>query len=167
MIGLILMLHFGFFGLLALAWRCGGVAAEPLMLRPTRSLSLADFWGRRWNTGFRTLAHDFVFGPLAPLIGPRGAAAVTFLASGVVHDLVISLPARAGYGLPTLYFLLQFAGLSLERTPRFRRLIARRPFIGRGWTVLVTAAPMPLLLFHGPFIRNVAVPFLKTIGGLS
>ena len=118
-------------------------------------------------TGFRTLAHDFVFGPLAPLIGPRGAAAVTFLASGVVHDLVISLPARASYGLPTLYFLLQFAGLSLERTPRFRRLIARRPFIGRGWTVLVTAAPMPLLLFHGPFIRNVAVPFLKTIGGLS
>lgn len=166
MIGIALTLHFGLLKLLTLAWRRGGVAAEPLMRQPTRATSLADFWGRRWNTGFRTLAHDWVFTPLVRRgWSASSATGVVFAASGVVHDLVISIPARGGYGLPTLYFLIQLAALLLERTATMKRL-ERRGAIGRLYAIAFTLLPAPLL-FHGPFVRNVILPFLQAIGGLS
>jgi len=166
MTGLVLLLHFGLLDLLALAWRTRGVNATPLMRRPTRARSLGDFWGNRWNTGFRALGHEFLFTPLRRSLGPTLAIAAVFLASGAVHDLVISLPARGGYGRPTLYFLIQFLGLAVERTRPFRRLVARRPLLGRLFTIVTIIAPLPLL-FHEPFVRNVILPFLTPIGGLS
>jgi alginate O-acetyltransferase complex protein AlgI len=167
MIGIALTLHFGLLDLIALAWRRAGVNAEPLMHQPTRATSLADFRGRRWNMGFRTLAHDFLFAPLAR----RGfstmiATAAVFAVSGIVHDAVISLPARGGYGLPTLYFILQLAGLLIERTAPMRSIIRRRRWVGRAYAYLFTLAPAPLL-FHGPFVHRVILPFIHAIGGLS
>src|SRR5688572_12058202 len=52
MVGLVLVLHFGLFQVLALAWRRAGINASSLMHQPIKSTSLAEFWGRRWNTGF-------------------------------------------------------------------------------------------------------------------
>jgi alginate O-acetyltransferase complex protein AlgI len=166
MIGLVLLLHFGLLDLLALGWRARGVNAQPLMRRPTHAKSLADFWGKRWNTGFRALAHDFIFEPLRRTLGVTGATAAVFLASGAIHDLVISLPARGGYGLPTLYFAIQFAGLTLERAKTLRRLFARHASLGRAFTIAFVIAPLPLL-FHEKFVHNVILPFLNAIGGLS
>src|SRR5207248_11412996 len=60
MIGLVLLLHFGLLNALCLAWR-----QPPLMDHPMRSKSIADFWGRRWNRSFTTLANDLIFAPLA------------------------------------------------------------------------------------------------------
>ena len=95
MIGIALALHFGLLHLIALAWRCAGVDAEPLMNRPTCATSLADFWGRRWNMGFHTLAVDLIFAPLARRgLSPTIATAAVFAVSGLVHDAVISLPVR-------------------------------------------------------------------------
>lgn len=165
MIGLAMTVHFGALDLLSLSWRRAGVDAEPVMRRPLAATSLADFWGRRWNTAFHQLVHDLVF---TPLIHRRAkvlvATAAVFLVSGVLHDLVISLPACAGFGLPTLYFMLQFAGLSLERLSPVRRMI-RKPLLGWLWTLSFTLAPAPLL-FHPAFVRTVFVPFLHAIGGL-
>lgn len=155
MIGLILMLHFGAFDLLALAWQSRGVDARPLMNAPTRATSLADFWGNRWNTAFHHLAARYVFMPLRRPLGVAGATLATFLASGVVHDLVISVPARAGYGLPTLYFLIQGAGVLTERAAVPRRL-------SRVFAAHVVIAPLPLL-FHEPFVTRVILPFLEVI----
>jgi alginate O-acetyltransferase complex protein AlgI len=167
MIGMALTLHFGLLHAIVLAWRRAGVAAEPLMRRPTRASSLADFWGRRWNMGFRALAHDWIFAPLvARGFSATAATIAVFAISGVVHDAVVSLPARGGYGLPTLYFLLQLAGLLLERTPLLRRVVRNRRRLGRLYAITFTLLPAPLL-FHGPFVRNVIVPFLHAIGGLS
>src|SRR5580698_6654488 len=45
MLGLILLLHFGSFQLIALAWQTFGVNAKPIMSAPLRSTSLAEFWG--------------------------------------------------------------------------------------------------------------------------
>lgn len=70
MLGLILMLHFGTFHLLALAWQFAGVDAQPIMRSPVSARSLSDFWGKRWNLGFRLLTHGLVFEPLAAL-APR------------------------------------------------------------------------------------------------
>ncbi len=88
LVGLILILHFGLFHLLALGWQALGVNAEPIMRKPLRARSLSEFWGSRWNLGFRRLSHDLVFQPLRARVGIAGATMATFLASGLVHDLV-------------------------------------------------------------------------------
>ena len=66
MAGMIFVLHFGTFHLLSLGWRSIGVNAMPVMQNPLRSNSLAEFWGRRWNTAFHELATRFTFRPLRP-----------------------------------------------------------------------------------------------------
>jgi len=163
MVGLILILHFGVFHWLALAWQRAGVKATPLMLSPLRATSLAEFWGRRWNTGFKELSWQWMFRPLQRKTGAVTAPLLVFGASGLIHELVISLPARGGYGLPTLYFLLQGLGLVAERTA-----LARHLGLGRGWrgwlfTILITSVPV-FWLFHPPFIQHVILPMLHVIG---
>lgn len=151
MIGLIFMLHFGLLHLLSWLWRRAGYDARPLMDWPILADSLADFWGRRWNTAFRDLTHRFLFRPLAARWGVRVGLVVGFLASGLVHDVVISVPAGGGYGLPTLYFMLQGTGLLLEKSfPKLK---------SRWFTTLVLLVPA-YGLFHPPFVLNVIVPFL-------
>src|SRR5271156_6991301 len=107
MLGLILLLHFGSFEVVALFWRTVGVDAKPIMAAPLRSTSLSEFWGNRWNLGFRQLSHDLIFRPLLKSCGAGIAGFLVFLASGLLHDFVISFPAHGGYGLPTAYFVVQ------------------------------------------------------------
>ncbi len=161
--GVILILHFGLFQMLALTWRVAGINAVPLMRRPLHSTSLADFWGNRWNTGFHRLAHDFIFRPLRRWLRPRGATFAAFGLSGAIHELLISVPARGGYGLPTVYFVAQAAGLLIERTPFGRRLGLGRGL--RGWLFTVAVVAIPAFwLFPPVFIRNVILPMLRAIG---
>jgi alginate O-acetyltransferase complex protein AlgI len=171
MIGLILCLHFGSFHLLSCLWRRAGVDAPPIMNRPLASASLTEFWGKRWNLGFHALAERFVFRPLRRPLGVRGAMLAVFVASGLVHELVISLPARAGFGLPTAYFALQGLGIVLERShtgrPRKRLgLDGGAASGGRGgrlFAITLTALPA-VALFHPWFVARVAEPFLAAIG---
>jgi hypothetical protein len=163
MIGAVFVLHFGVFHLLSLMWRRSGINAVPLMRNPIRSTSLGEFWGRRWNTAFHELASRFTFTPLRSSIGVAGATLMTFLASGLVHELVISVPAGGGYGLPTGYFVVQGLGVAGERS-RLGRWLG----LGGGWrgwmfTVLVTAGPA-VWLFPPPFVNNVILPMMSVIG---
>ena len=165
MVGAIFILHFGVFHLLSLAWRHAGINAVPLMRNPMRATSLGEFWGRRWNTGFHELASRFTYKPLRPVLGVIGAMLTTFLASGVIHELVISVPAGGGYGLPTGYFVLQGLGVVGERSAPGQRL-----GLGRGWrgwlfTVAVTAGPA-FWLFPPPFVHNIILPMLGVIGAI-
>jgi hypothetical protein len=163
MAGLIFVLHFGSFHLLSCAWRAAGVDARPLMNWPVLSEGVSEFWGRRWNTAFRDLAHRFLFRPLADRLGPRAGLAAGFLFSGLVHDLVISVPAGAGYGLPTLYFVIQGVGILVERSRAGKRLGLGTGWRGRAFAAVVVIGPA-YVLFHPPFVLNVVVPFLAAIG---
>jgi alginate O-acetyltransferase complex protein AlgI len=165
MLGVVLLLHFGLFHVLALFWRGNGRNVVPLMRAPLLATSLADFWGNRWNTAFNALAHNLAFRPLVRRIGVGWATLGVFLISGLIHDLVISLPARGGYGLPTAYFLVQGMGVLFERSRTGRAFGLGRG--GRGWlfTFIVTAAPA-FWLFHPSFIRIVILPMLHAIGAI-
>lgn len=163
MTGVIFMLHFGLFHLLSLAWRQAGVNAAPVMQNPLRAASLSDFWGTRWNTAFNELAFRFAFRPLRRRTTPTVATLAVFGLSGLIHELVISLPAHGGYGLPALYFLAQGIGVVAERSRLGRDLGLGRGLRGWLFTLFITAGPA-FWLFHPPFITNVILPMLTAIG---
>jgi hypothetical protein len=160
MLGLILLLHFGTFQIAALFWQRLGVDASPIMSAPLRAQSLSQFWGKRWNLGFRQLAHDLIFVPASKYLPVGWATMLVFLVSGLIHDLVISVPAQAGYGLPTGYFLLQGFGVLLERSQ-----LGKQFGLGggvRGWLFVVLVAAGPVFwLFHPPFVLRVIIPLMK------
>ena len=163
--GLIFLLHFGSFHFLALFWQANGINAAPIMSSPIRSRTLSEFWGKRWNLGFRQLAHELIFRPLQKRSGPAVAGLLVFAASGLIHDLVISVPARAGYGLPTAYFILQGLGVLFERSALIRRWGLQRELLSRILTLAVTALPA-FWLFHPPFVHRVILPFMHAIRAL-
>jgi alginate O-acetyltransferase complex protein AlgI len=161
LLGLVLFLHFGLFDLLAFAWQSADVRAEPIMRAPLLARSLGEFWGARWNRAFRDLVHPGIFIPLLKPLGPARATLAVFLVSGLVHDLVISLPAGAGFGLPTLYFLLQGGGILIEKSRWGRCHLRGRA--GRMFAIAVAAVPAPIL-FHPPFVARVILPFMRAVG---
>jgi len=165
MLGLILLVHFGTFQIVSLLWQSIGVKAEPIMSAPLRSTSLREFWGKRWNLGFRQLAHELIFRPLHRTLGAGAAGFLVFVASGLIHDFVISLPARGGYGLPTLYFLLQGAGVTVERSRFGKRLGLGHGM--RGWCFMAVFLTVPIFwLFHPWFVLRVILPFMRAIHAL-
>lgn len=162
MTGIVLLLHFGSFHLLSCLWRTLGIGAQPLMNRPLAARSVSEFWGNRWNTAFRDLTYRHLFGTLQRRLGPVGALLIGFLVSGLVHDLVISLPARGGWGGPTLYFLLQALAILAQRSRLGRNWGLASGWRSRLFTLAVLAGPA-YWLFHPAFLRVVAVPFLETL----
>lgn len=93
------------------------------------------------------MVQDTVFRPLRRL--PGGVAILAgFAFSAVLHEVALSLPVRACYGLPTLYFCLHGALVLVERKTGIE---------SRAWTVAWVLAPV-LLVFHPPFVREVVWP---------
>jgi len=165
MLGLILLLHFGTFQIVSLLWGSFGVNARPIMSAPLRSTSLGEFWGERWNLGFRQLSHELIFRPLYRRLGADAAGFLVFVASGLLHDLVISMPARGGYGLPTLYFLLQGTAMAIEHS-RFGRQLGLGQGV-RGWCFMMVFLAAPVFwLFHPWFVLRVILPFMQAIHAL-
>jgi hypothetical protein len=165
MVGLVLLLHFGTFQIVALLWQSFGVKAERIMSAPLQSTSLGEFWGKRWNLGFRQLAHELIFRPLHRPLGALQASFLVFAVSGLIHDLVISLPAHAGYGLPTIYFLLQGVGVAVERSTFGRRFGLAHGTCGWCFMMVFLMAPV-FWLFHPWFVLRVILPFMRAMHAL-
>jgi alginate O-acetyltransferase complex protein AlgI len=165
MAAVVLVLHFGLFRLLALAWRSAGYNVEPIMQSPFRATSLVEFWSCRWNRAFRDMARQLILRPLVPRLGATGATCCVFLVSGLLHDLVISVPAGAGYGRPTLYFLLQAVGVLLQRTHLARHWKLNTGLCG--WLVTAAFLLVPIgCLFPPEFLERVIVPFIDALTSL-
>ena len=162
MVGLLFLLHFGLFEVIAGVFRRTGFAVRSIMENPWKSNSLAEFWGSRWNRGFSDIACIAILRPFARRYGAVIGTMAVYSFSGIVHELVVSVPARGGYGMPTAYFLVQGAGVLVERQ-WMRHLgspIGKRIFL---WMMVLTPA---YWLFHPPFMRRVFYPFLIAIGAI-
>lgn len=162
MVGFSLLVHFGVFRILAILWQSAGVNAHPVFRAPLLATSVADFWGHRWNIAFRDWGHAHVFRPLLLRVGAHAATFAVFLASGLIHELVISVPAAAYYGFPTAYFLLQWLGVLAERSTWGRRVGLGRGLPGWLFGVVVIGGPA-YWLFHPAFVEGVVLPFLEVI----
>lgn len=161
MIGFISALHGGVFTMLAAFWRERGRDVRPLLNNPLGTASLAEFWSQRWNVAFRDLAHRLVFRPVAVRFGGRAATWAVFLVSGLVHELVVTVPARGGYGGPTAYFLIQALGIALER----RCTCARGGLVWRVRALALLTLPLPIA-FPPVFVGRVAAPFFTFLHAL-
>ncbi len=162
--GLSLILHFGAFNVLAGLWRLAGARTDALFKAPLRSTSLREFWGRRWNLAFSEMTALGVYRPLVPRLGRGAATTVAFLASGLLHEIAISLPVLAGFGLPLAYFALHGALMLAEAAlDHAGRPVSRHAWLGRAWTLFWLAAPLPVL-FHRPFLAGVVWPLLVAAG---
>jgi alginate O-acetyltransferase complex protein AlgI len=150
--GLSLLLHFGAFNLIAGAWRLLGVDCGPLFKSPLSATSLSEFWGRRWNLAFSEMTSLAVYRPVTSLAGKPAALLAAFLLSGLLHEVAISLPVRAGAGGPLCYFALHGVLVLIEKR--------RNRGLGQLATLAALAAPLPLL-FHEPFLRGVLWPLLE------
>lgn len=162
-LGMIMCLHIGLFHVLSCWLRSCGMYAKPIMNWPILATGLSDFWGQRWNLAFRDLTHRFVFRPLARRFGMKTALLVGFALSGLVHDMVISVPAQGGYGLPTLFFCLQGIGISIEKSRFGRRIGLGKGFRGKCFAMLFLLLPIQWL-FHRDFVLGIFYPFLRSLG---
>jgi alginate O-acetyltransferase complex protein AlgI len=101
-----------------------------------------------------------VFRPLKNRVGTRTAMLTAFLFSGALHELAISVPVRACYGLPFLYFVLQAIAMEVENflSQRNSTWLAR-PRTGWCWTLLWLLVPLPIL-FHTPFLAGCVGPLI-------
>ncbi|MBX3460628.1 MAG: hypothetical protein KF696_11805 [Planctomycetes bacterium] len=148
--GISLCLHYGLFGVIAWGWR-----RKPLFRNPFASANLRDFWGKRWNIAYTEMMQEAVQRPLRRR--PRLATFAIFVFSGLLHEVAVSLPVMAGFGLPTLYFALHGAAMTLEN-----RVVTPGTWPARVWTALWVIVPLPLV-FHPWFLRGVVWP----IGGMT
>jgi alginate O-acetyltransferase complex protein AlgI len=158
--GLSLIVHFGVFDVVTALWRWNGVDCHRLFRSPLRSSNLREFWGRRWNLAFSEMTAIAIYQPLVRIAGRGPALAASFVGSGLLHELAISVPVRCGYGLPMAYFMLHGILMTVEaRLAKASRPIDRVPWIGRLWTFIWLLAPLPVL-FHRPFLAGVVWPLI-------
>ena len=153
---LLLIFHLGVTDCLTEVTRAIGFPVKPLFESPFRSSSLSNFWSQRWNRPFVEMNRIFFLPVLVRRLGMRGAIFVVFLISGILHELAISYPVGAGWGMPLAFFALQGLLVLAER-----RLKVRGPV----WVALVVLAPVPIL-FHGAFRAELILPFLIWVHGL-
>ena len=146
-----LILHFGIIGVVTAFYRRQGWPVNEPFRNPLASRSLGEFWSKRWNVGFSEMISAVVHRPLRRHVGEPAALLASFLASGALHEIAISVPVGAGFGLPTLYFLLHGVLVGCER--KWPRIASR------AWTLFWLIAPLPIL-FHPPFLRGIVWPLV-------
>ncbi len=154
LVGISLFLHFGVLNIETWFWNCFGAKCNELFVSPLKSASLNEFWGKRWNLAFSEMTVITVFRPLKKNVSTETAEFCSFLVSGLLHEMAISVPVQKGYGLPLLYFLIHGILMHLEKKNSLvKKILSHR--IGRHiWVISSLVLPMPIL-FHESFAREV------------
>ena len=149
--------HYGALRLLTAGWRALGFPVRVLFRNPLPVTRLAEFWGRKWNLGYSEMMVRVVKRPVSGVLGRRGSEFAVFAASGLLHEVAITVPVGAGFGLPTLYFLLHGLLMRIER-PTWPA------WWGRIWTLGWVAGPVGVL-FPPEFFEAVILRCLEFLPG--
>jgi hypothetical protein len=158
LVGFSLILHFGLLSISAGMWRYSGANTYLLFRQPAKATSLTEFWGKRWNLAFSEMTSIAIFRPLRTKVGPAAALMFAFIFSGILHELALSLPVNHGYGLPTLYFIIQGALVLLEKTLKDKEgKFLQNKLVAHAWVFFWVVLPAPLL-FHAEFIKQIVWP---------
>ena len=91
-----------------------GIQAPVFFKAPLLSVTLKEFWGKRWNIPFTQMVAPLVYRPVKQYFGRGPGLFASFLFSGLMHEVAISLAAQSGYGKPTLYFLISALCLMIQ-----------------------------------------------------
>ncbi len=110
---------------------------------PPLSLTLTEFWSKRWNNWFYDWFHQVLFKTFKRR--PLMAIIITFLVSGIGHEVVISLPffSLTGinvFGTMTAFFVFQGIGIIIDNRV-FKKTQKRLRFIYM-WFWLLLFAPL-------------------------
>ena len=140
--------HFGALRLLTAFWRMIGFPVRTLFRNPLVLRGFRDFWGKRWNLAYSQMMARAVKKPLAPIIGERWSLFAVFLVSGLLHELAITVPVGAGYGLPTLFFIVHGIFATVERRDSLLMALACG-------ALLIAGLPY---LFGGQFVQEIIYP---------
>lgn len=157
LVGFSFILHFGLLSISTGTLRKRGVNVGLLFKSPARAKSLADFWGKCWNLAFSEMTSVIIYRPLKKHVGAAWALLASFMFSGLLHEVALSLPVNNGYGLPTLYFLLQGIVVLIEKRWLQNSFMLTHPLLCKTWTFCCIVLPAPLL-FHAQFIQHVIWP---------
>lgn len=129
--------HFGALRVLKGGLRAVGFPVRTLFPNVLETQGIGDFWSRRWNVGYSQMMQRLVGRPVEALAGANAGVMGIFIASGLLHELAITLPVRSGFGLPTVYFTLHGILTALEKK-------RGRPF-GKLPALLAVILPLGLL----------------------
>ncbi|KAF8409652.1 hypothetical protein HHK36_005730 [Tetracentron sinense] len=161
----------------ALARALLGLELEPQFDEPYLSTSLQDFWGKRWNLMVTSILRPTVYNPIrsmsARLLGSEWALmpamVATFVASGLIHELIFFYLTRATPTWEvTWFFVLHGICTALEvlvkksLTGRWRLHRAVSRLLAVGFVVATS-----IWLFFPQMIRNgVDVRGIEELGDL-
>ncbi len=137
-------------GACRLLWLCTGKIIPLISNSPWRAGTVAEFWGKRWNLLFGDWLRQVVFQRFSRK--PRKAMLMTFLLSGFMHELLVSLPYQVVYdksvwGWLTAYFLLQYMAILVEK-----RLLRSYHMCNRIFFWCAVIVPVPLVLNQGTLL---------------
>jgi hypothetical protein len=133
-----------------------GINVSPFFQSPYRSVTISEFWGKRWNLPAEELLRRCCFAPLARC-GAVFAMFATFAVSAVGHALM-AFCALGRWNIAVVFgafFLVQPLLIAAERRLAVRRW---RPEAGRAWTLTDLAITSPMVI--EPILQ-----FLKTSWG--
>lgn len=129
--------HFGALRVLKASLRAAGYPVRTLFPNLLDAQGIGDFWSKRWNVGYSQMMQRVVGRPIEEKFGASAGIMAVFVASGLLHELAITLPVQAGYGLPTAYFVVHGVLTLVER--------ARGRAFGRVFALLAVLLPLGML----------------------
>jgi hypothetical protein len=115
-----------------------------------------EFWGRRWNTIFRNMAHRLIFLPLLPR-SPLLAASLVFIWSALVHEYVVVASLHTTHGEMTLFFLIHGAATILNTRLSGRLSLPKSVAIALHALWMFVTSP----LFFSPMRQIVRVDLIR------
>ncbi|MFT6863080.1 MAG: hypothetical protein ACJAVK_001641 [Akkermansiaceae bacterium] len=129
--------HFGALRVLKGGLRRAGFPVRTLFPNVLKAKGVGDFWSRRWNMGYSQMMQRLVGRPVERVMGCELGVFAVFFISGLLHEVAITVPVNAGYGLPTAYFSVH--GLFVLLEGRFGKSL------GKGGALLLVAMPLGFL----------------------